>query len=258
MGERTQELIYQIGRRRDKLSPAEERGEAAAMKELGERLGMTGFESGGEDKESRLEEARELGQDPGSYFSEIRNQLDHEVRQLEQKLREIETESPPVVYPKQGEDFATASERLAADKRNRAEVARSRLEQLSFDRSRADDILKALEVGESNLAREDLGTRIDRIERELVELDRQVAEVEGDVRYTNLMEHSASARKLADQARKDWPNLAAVHEQVAKIYAKQAAEIVDLDKLKVGIDSRSQDIRNFRAMIKNLELYKKQ
>lgn len=210
MGERTQELINQIGGERGNLAPGskEERGEAAAIKELGARLGMTGFESGDNDKELRLEKARVAGQDPVRFFREEVNRLDIDANKLTEQLQDIEGEQL-VVYPKRGEDFVAASERIAADKKNRAETVRNRLEQLDFDRSRVDEISRSLEDGQTESALYDLEERINRAERALVGLDRR------------------------------------------------PTDAVDDKNIKAEKDRRSQELRNLRAMVKNLELYKK-
>lgn len=207
MGRRsTEELINQIGGERGRLSPKEERGEVAAVKELGERLGFTGFEN--EDQEARLEQARESGQDPGRFFGEEINRLDAEIRRLTEQLKDIENEQA-VVYPRAGEDFVAVSERITEDKKARAETVRAKLEQLNFDRSRANQIIEDLGNGDLRSALQDLEVRINRVQRDLIELDRQA---------------TGTAQDKEIKAEKDY------------LFKEQ---------------------RSLRAIVKNLELYKK-
>lgn len=255
-----EELINQIGGKREKLSPAEEGDEVKAIKELGGRLGLTGFETSDEqsaNREPRLKEARKLGQDPEMFFWAEVNRLDIDIKQLTKQLNDIEAEQL-TVFPSAGEDFATAAERVAADQKARAEKVRSKLEQLNFDRSRTAETLKALGNKDTTLAGQDLEGRINRAEKELAGLDGQMAEAEQDKRYINLMAFSANASESARQAQEaGWEELAGVHKESANLYAKRAAELVGLDKLKTNKDSRSKDRKDYRAMVKNLELHRK-
>lgn len=254
MRERTEELINQIGGERGKLSPEKERDEAAAMKELGERLGMTGFESS--DKESRLERAKGLGQDPSIFLMEARNRVRIDFKKALDDLKDFDSQHD-AIYPQAGESSEAMAARTDKERAEKKDELQIRLDQLEFERERSDDIVDALENGDTTVAAQELERQINRAERGLAELDQQAAEAEQDVRYINLMEHSANARALARQAKTDWPDVASVHEQAASLYAKQATELVGLDKLRTDKDSRSRDIKNLRAMVKNLELYKK-
>jgi len=256
---REREFIDKIGGKRDNLSPPEQRGEVAAMKELGQRLGMTGFESEKQErKRFLLEQARVVKQEPAIHFQETSNHLSLEIEKLQAGLQKIETRQP-MIYPVEGEDFAATSKRVAAGIKAEVEEIRSKLEQLSFDKSRADEIVMALsERGDTALAAQELERQINQTQRDLTEIERKIAEAEQDVRYKNLMDYSRNARESARQAQEGgWEDLAVVHQDAANLYVKKASELVGLDNLNKDKASQLRGLANLRAMVKNLELYKK-
>lgn len=194
------ELVDRIVGERGKLDKSKHAEEVSAMRELGARLGMSGFELADEQREGRIERAQADGEDPGMHLTSEEMQLQHRIEGLRKDQGGVREGRGDVVIIAQDEAGYDAQRQDEARKiEERVGEIQREIDHLDSMRQKFNRINAALKSGDVRPAREEIGLEIDTVEASVMQLDRSLSLARRGEIKGNMTSYEEQKRKLEEK-----------------------------------------------------------